>query len=156
VNAMVRQIALALALLLISTGAWAAERAYSLVVDGLVCPLCAYSAKRNLSAIEGVRQIEIDYRTGWQPSPWRTGQPLRKPKCGPRSTRPASGSLISRKSAANRSSPAGRTFRTLAGTPVCASGMRSDAHKNVTESADSPLESVLWYGGYKGGVRTVA
>jgi copper chaperone CopZ len=63
-NAMVRQIALALALLLISTGAWAAERAYSLVVDGLVCPLCAYSAKRNLSAIEGVRQIEIDYRTG--------------------------------------------------------------------------------------------
>jgi copper chaperone CopZ len=63
-NATARQFVLALAVVLISTGASAAERVYSLIVDGLVCPLCAYSAKRNLSAIEGVAEIEIDYRTG--------------------------------------------------------------------------------------------
>lgn len=49
---------------MLTAAAVAAPRSYSLQVEGLVCPLCAYSAKRNLGAIDGVDQIEVDYRTG--------------------------------------------------------------------------------------------
>jgi copper chaperone CopZ len=59
-----RQAAVALAVVLLTIAAAAEPRSYTLTVEGLVCQLCAYSAKRNLSAIEGVEQVEVDHRTG--------------------------------------------------------------------------------------------
>ncbi len=53
-----------LSLILISTAALAAPQAYTLRVDGLACPFCAYGIEKKLSRIEGVKQIEIDIRTG--------------------------------------------------------------------------------------------
>lgn len=54
----------ALGLMLISTAALAAPQAYTLRVDGLACPFCAYGIEKKLSRIEGVNRIEIDIRTG--------------------------------------------------------------------------------------------
>lgn len=60
-----RQLSFGLAFALLTTVAvLAAPRQYSLTVEGLVCPLCAYSARRNLGALDGVDQVEVDYRTG--------------------------------------------------------------------------------------------
>ena len=64
-KAILRRASLGLALALLMTAtAFAAPRHYSLTVEGLQCPLCAYSAKRNLGAIDGVDQVEVDYETG--------------------------------------------------------------------------------------------
>ena len=53
-----------LSMILISTAALAAPQAYKLRVDGLACPFCAYGIEKQLSRIEGVKQIEVDIRTG--------------------------------------------------------------------------------------------
>lgn len=64
-KSLVRQMSLGLALALMMTAAAvAAPRHYSLTVEGLRCPLCAYSARRNLGAIDGVAEVEVDYETG--------------------------------------------------------------------------------------------
>lgn len=64
-NAILRQLVLGLAVVvLLTTAGVAAPRSYSLTVEGLACPLCAYSARRNLNAIDGVERVEVDYRTG--------------------------------------------------------------------------------------------
>ncbi len=53
-----------LSMILISTAALAAGQAYKLRVDGLACPFCAYGIEKQLSRIEGIKQIEVDIRTG--------------------------------------------------------------------------------------------
>ncbi len=53
-----------LSMILISTVALAAPQAYTLRVDGLACPFCAYGIEKKLSRIEGVKQIEVEIRTG--------------------------------------------------------------------------------------------
>ncbi len=53
-----------LALVLISTAALAASNVYELQVDGLACPFCAYGIEKKLSAVEGVRRVDIDIATG--------------------------------------------------------------------------------------------
>ena len=63
-RSILRQLGLTLIVVLISAAALAAPRTYSLSIEGLACPLCAYSVKRNLSAIEGVEEVEIDHKTG--------------------------------------------------------------------------------------------
>ena len=37
---------------------------YTIQVDGLACPFCAYGIEKQLGAIEGVESIEIDIRSG--------------------------------------------------------------------------------------------
>lgn len=60
-----RQLSVVLAFLILVTSTATAEpRRYSLSVEGLVCPLCAFSVRRNLSAIKGVQDVKVDYRTG--------------------------------------------------------------------------------------------
>lgn len=43
--------------------ALAAER-YQLAVDGLACPFCAYGVEKRLSAVEGVKSIDTDIKSG--------------------------------------------------------------------------------------------
>ncbi|MCR4290019.1 MAG: heavy-metal-associated domain-containing protein [Candidatus Scalindua sp.] len=38
--------------------------AYTLQVDGLVCPFCTYGLEKKLLAIESVETVEIDLKTG--------------------------------------------------------------------------------------------
>ena len=42
----------------------ATPRVYSLHVDGLACPFCAYGVEKQLSRIEGVESIDIEIETG--------------------------------------------------------------------------------------------
>jgi len=37
---------------------------YSLSVDGLACPFCAYGIEKKLSAVDGVKEIETDVKSG--------------------------------------------------------------------------------------------
>ena len=39
-------------------------RVYSLHVDGLACPFCAYGVEKRLSRIEGIESIDIEIETG--------------------------------------------------------------------------------------------
>jgi len=42
----------------------AAEAVYTLQVDGLGCPFCAYGIEKQLSAIEGVNNVAVDINKG--------------------------------------------------------------------------------------------
>ncbi len=48
----------------LSTAAVAGNNQYTLGVDGLACPFCAYGIEKKLSAIEGVESIETDVKSG--------------------------------------------------------------------------------------------
>ena len=37
---------------------------YTVQVDGLACPFCAYGIEKQLSAVEGVGAVEIDIKSG--------------------------------------------------------------------------------------------
>ena len=39
-------------------------RVYSLHVDGLACPFCAYGIEKQLSRIEGIESIDIEIESG--------------------------------------------------------------------------------------------
>ena len=54
----------ALMLSLALAPAFAASMVYSLQVDGLGCPFCAYGIEKNLADIEGVERVEVDIRKG--------------------------------------------------------------------------------------------
>lgn len=60
----IRAIVINLCFLLILSVAQADEAVYSLQVDGLGCPFCAYGIEKQLSAIEGVEQIKVDINKG--------------------------------------------------------------------------------------------
>ncbi len=42
---------------------FAAER-YVLEVDGLACPFCAYGVEKRLSAVDGVKSIDTEIKSG--------------------------------------------------------------------------------------------
>ena len=48
----------------LSTAAFAGSNQYTLGIDGLACPFCAYGIEKKLSAIEGVENIETDVKSG--------------------------------------------------------------------------------------------
>ncbi|MEQ8689424.1 MAG: heavy-metal-associated domain-containing protein [Pseudomonadales bacterium] len=50
--------------LLVSVDAFAADTQYTMRVDGLACPYCAYGIEKKLKKIEGARDIVIDLNTG--------------------------------------------------------------------------------------------
>jgi mercuric ion binding protein len=55
---------IALLAAMLSTAAFAGGNQYTLGVDGLACPFCAYGIEKQLSAIEGVESIETDIKSG--------------------------------------------------------------------------------------------
>ena len=55
---------IALLAVVLSTAAFAGGNQYTLRVDGLACPFCAYGIEKKLSAIEGVESIETDIKSG--------------------------------------------------------------------------------------------
>ncbi len=42
----------------------AAPRTYSLYVDGLACPFCAYGVEKKVGGLKGVERVEIDIENG--------------------------------------------------------------------------------------------
>ncbi len=60
---MIRHIVTPLALFLLLPLVYA-DSTYSLGVDGLACPFCAYGIEKKLSAIDGVEKMEVDIRSG--------------------------------------------------------------------------------------------
>ena len=60
----VRNIVITLAFLLLAPLAHAGSAVYSLQVDGLACPFCAYGIEKKLSAIDGVEKIDVDIKQG--------------------------------------------------------------------------------------------
>ncbi len=59
----VRNMVMTLMLLLLLPVAHAGS-VYSLQVDGLACPFCAYGIEKKLSAIDGVEKIDVDIKEG--------------------------------------------------------------------------------------------
>ncbi len=59
----VRNMVMTLMLLLLLPVAHAGS-VYSLQVDGLACPFCAYGIEKKLSAIDGVDKIDVDIKAG--------------------------------------------------------------------------------------------
>ena len=60
----VRNMVMTLMLLLLLPMANAGSAVYSLQVDGLACPFCAYGIEKKLSAIDGVEDIKVDIKEG--------------------------------------------------------------------------------------------
>ncbi|MFQ5756349.1 MAG: heavy-metal-associated domain-containing protein [Acidiferrobacterales bacterium] len=60
----IRNIVITLAFLLLVPLAHAGSAVYSLQVDGLACPFCAYGIEKKLSAIDGVEKIDVDIKSG--------------------------------------------------------------------------------------------
>jgi len=60
----IRASIITLVILLTPLGANAAAMTYSLQVDGLACPFCAYGIEKKLSSIEGVANIDVDIKKG--------------------------------------------------------------------------------------------
>jgi len=58
------RVGLTLAVMLISAAALAAPRLYSLTVEGMACPLCAFRVKQSLSALDGVEDVQVHLRSG--------------------------------------------------------------------------------------------
>ena len=59
-----RALAFGLCLIALPAAAMAASPAYRLRVDGLACPFCAYGIEKKLSAIAGVKTIDVDIGSG--------------------------------------------------------------------------------------------
>ena len=51
-------------ILLEPLGENAAPVSYSLEIDGLACPFCAYGVEKKLSSIDGVEEIRVDIEKG--------------------------------------------------------------------------------------------
>ena len=54
----------AIALLGGAMSATAQEEVYSLYVDGLACPFCAYGIEKELTGLDGVEKVEVDINKG--------------------------------------------------------------------------------------------
>ena len=61
---MMRKILAITGFLLILSTAQADEAVYTIQVDGLSCPFCAYGIEKQLSAIDGVNSVVVDISKG--------------------------------------------------------------------------------------------
>lgn len=50
--------------LLWASGSWAASMQYTMRVDGLACPYCAYGIEKKLNQIKGVEHVDVDLKKG--------------------------------------------------------------------------------------------
>ena len=57
-------------------------RQYSLKVDGLACPFCAYGVEKRLNAVDGVAKVEIDIASGAVTVIMRAGKTLDETTAG--------------------------------------------------------------------------
>lgn len=53
-----------LPILLATAVTWAQSPVYTISVDGLSCPFCAYGVEKQLKRLEGVKQVEVDVAKG--------------------------------------------------------------------------------------------
>lgn len=67
-------------LLFWSLTAFAAGTQYTLRVDGLACPYCAYGIEKKLKQIEGVEKIDVDLQKGLVVVDVREGVQLTEPQ----------------------------------------------------------------------------
>lgn len=56
--------AVAIALFGGAMSATAQAEVYSLYVDGLACPFCAYGIEKELTSLDGVEKVEVDINKG--------------------------------------------------------------------------------------------
>ncbi len=71
-------LAVLLVIAMATTVAWAqsAKPVYTLRVDGLACPFCAYGVEKQLRAVDGVQTVETDIKTGTVTIDMRAGATL--------------------------------------------------------------------------------
>lgn len=67
-------------LLLWSLAALAADTQYTMRVDGLACPYCAYGIEKKLKQIEGIEKIDVDLGKGLVTVNVREGSDLTEPQ----------------------------------------------------------------------------
>jgi mercuric ion binding protein len=53
-----------LLILTMTQTAWAVTTVYSIRVDGLACPYCAYGIEKKLNELEGIKFIDMDLEKG--------------------------------------------------------------------------------------------
>ncbi|MBL4711270.1 MAG: heavy-metal-associated domain-containing protein [Gammaproteobacteria bacterium] len=63
-NSLTKSIVAGLFALLIAQSAWAVTTIYTIRVDGLACPYCAYGIEKKLNELEGVKFIDMNLETG--------------------------------------------------------------------------------------------
>lgn len=63
-NLFTKMLTASLLILLMTQTAWAETTIYSIRVDGLACPYCAYGIEKKLNEIEGVKFIDMDLEKG--------------------------------------------------------------------------------------------
>jgi len=59
-----KQILLVLSIMVWSMAAFAEGAQYTMRVDGLACPFCAYGIEKKLTAIDGVQEVDFDLDKG--------------------------------------------------------------------------------------------
>jgi copper chaperone CopZ len=55
---------LMLSTLVVAAAAWAKGPVYTIGVDGLACPFCAYGIEKQLQKLDGVAQLDTDIGKG--------------------------------------------------------------------------------------------
>lgn len=63
-KATLNRTAIALSLLLLASGVFAAGSSYRIDVAGLACPFCAYGIEKKLNAVPGVERVETNIKQG--------------------------------------------------------------------------------------------
>ena len=63
-NILRKSLVAGLLVLAIAQSAWAATTVYSIRVDGLACPYCAYGIEKKLNELEGIKFINMDLEKG--------------------------------------------------------------------------------------------
>jgi len=63
-NRMIINTMLILLSMSVSMSAWATSTHYEIRVDGLACPYCAYGIEKKLTAIDGVKNLNVDLENG--------------------------------------------------------------------------------------------
>jgi len=63
-NIFAKNLVAALLLLVMAQAAMAETTVYSIRVDGLACPYCAYGIEKKLNELEGVKFIDMDLEKG--------------------------------------------------------------------------------------------
>jgi copper chaperone len=60
----IKNLTVGLLVLVMAQTAWAKTTVYSIRVDGLACPYCAYGIEKKLNNLEGVKFIDMDLEKG--------------------------------------------------------------------------------------------
>ncbi len=75
-----RHLTIAATLLSWSLSVFAAGSQYTMRVDGLACPYCAYGIEKKLARIDGVEKIDVDLEKGLVTVQVREGVQITEPQ----------------------------------------------------------------------------